>query len=408
MIKIEAIKPGVLQDSRGEKTIEVTLTSQGFEAKASVPCGKSKGDYEAFCHTVEYSKKLIEDLEPRILKEQFKDQIDFDNYLLNLDGTKNKEKLGVNVTLSLSIAFLRLYSLVNNLEVHQTVSNLSNSKITKFPLLFFNLINGGLHVERSYCPLPFQEYMIIPKTDSPKESLDIVFKFIEKLKQGLIEIGLGIKYGDEGGFVITGEDPEIGFQHFQDVIKNDKELFLNKVYFGLDVASSSLWNQDNNLYGWDNGFVQCTWNNEQLSGIYQLLAKRYPLLSIEDPFHQDSWKEWSKLNQTIGGKVWLVADDLTVTNVERIKKAAKEKSANAILIKPNQIGTVSETLDAVKLARTFGWKIVVSHRSGETVDSFIADFAFGIGADGLKSGSPLQEERLAKYRRLLQIEDSLN
>lgn len=406
LMRIEKIVPSIIVDSRREKAIEVTLGSGNLSAKASVPCGKSKGDYEAFCHTVEYSKQLIENLAPTVLKENFADPISFDQFIIDLDGTENKEKLGVNVTLSLSIAFLRLFSLSTNLEVYQTVSHLAEAKVGKFPLLFFNLINGGLHVTKSYCPLPFQEYLIIPQTDSPKESLDLAFKFIEFLKKDLVDVGIGVKYGDEGGFVITGEDPELGFEYLQEVIKNNRKIFLNKIGFGLDVASSSLWNNNNRIYDWDNGLVKCSWNVEQLRNIYVSLAKKYPLVSIEDPFHQDSWKEWSMLNQLIGKDVWLVGDDLTVTNVKRIKKAESEKSANAVLIKPNQIGTIAETLNAVKLARQYGWKIIVSHRSGETNDSFIADFAFGVGADGLKSGSPVQEERLAKYRRLLEIEAS--
>ncbi len=406
-MRLDSVKANIILDSRREKTIETILTFKDFVAKASIPCGKSKGDYEAFSHTVERSQQLIEAITPMLQKEDFNDPTQFDKFIIDLDGTENKEKLGVNVTLSLSIAFLRLSSLLNNLEIHQTISQLSETKPNKFPLLFFNLINGGLHVEKSYCPLPFQEYLLIPKTGSPKESLDLVFEFIEFLKKGIIDIGLGLKYGDEGGFVISGENPEIGFQHFQDIIKTNRDLFHDKVYFGLDVASSSLWNKEESTYNWDNGLIQCSWNNEQLSGIYQTLAKKYPLLSIEDPFHQDSWEDWAKLNQTIGDKVWLIGDDLTVTNVKRIERAFSEGSTNAVLIKPNQIGTVSETIASVKLAKSYGWKIVVSHRSGETNDSFIADFAFGVGADGLKSGSPLQEERLAKYRRLLQIEDSI-
>ena len=248
--------------------------------------------------------------------------------------------------------------------------------------------------------------MLIPKTGSPKESLDLVFKFIELLKKGITDVGFGVRYGDEGGFVITGEDPELGFQHFQDVVRTNRNIFENKVFFGLDVASSSLWNKQDNIYIWGTELAKCYWNNEQLSGVYQKLAKKYPLLSIEDPFHQDSWEEWARLNQSIGKGVWIVGDDLTVTNVERIKKAQKEGSVNAILIKPNQIGTVTETIEAVKLAKSYGWKIIISHRSGETTDNFIADLAFGVSSDGLKAGSPLQEERLVKYKRLLQIEDS--
>ncbi len=405
-MRLSSITPKIILDSRLEKTIEVSLTSGNFESKASVPCGKSKGEFEAFCHTAERSVELISEITPKFLKEDFQDQSAFDSLLLTIDGTENKSKLGVNVILSLSIAFCRLFAKANNFELYQLVAQLSESKPKNFPLVFFNLINGGLHVPRSFCPLPFQEYLLIPKSTSPKLSLELTNSFIEVLKQGIIDSGLGINYGDEGGFIISGEDPEIGFQHFHETVVSNKELFLDKVYFGLDVASSSLWRKEKSDYGWDNGLVQCQWSSEQLSDVYFNLATKYPLLSIEDPFEQNSWEQWQLLNQKLGSKVWLIGDDLTVTNVSRIKKAEENNAANAVLIKPNQIGTVSETIAAVKLAKIYGWKIVVSHRSGETNDSFISDFAFGISADGLKAGSPLQEERLVKYKRLIEIESS--
>lgn len=406
MVKVDSISSNIIKDSRGERTIEAVIKSGNLLTKASIPCGKSKGTYEAFCHTPERSTQIIQKISLEIRGQTFQTQAEFDNFLIHLDASENKNNLGVNVTLSLSIAFCRLLALINNQEVYETIAAITSTQPKNFPRLFFNIINGGLHVEKSFCPLPFQEYMLVPKTTSPKEAVGLVFAFIEKLKESLISNGLLINYGDEGGFIIKGEDPELGFQHFQKIIDLYAE-FKDKFDFGLDVASSSLLDKTSGNYNWKNDEFSCNWTSEQLAQVYQNLFQKYPLISIEDPFDQESWGDWTKLKNLIGDKIWLVGDDLTVTNVKRLEKAKEENAINAVLIKPNQIGTLTETFSAVDFAKENNWKVIVSHRSGETHDDFIADLAYGIGADGLKAGSPAQSERLAKYERLKAIEETI-
>ncbi len=399
MIRLENIEPTIILDSRGEQTVEVSLSTDSFSAKASVPCGKSKGSYEAFCHTVGYSVNLIEKITPQLTGREFTGQEDFDRLILKMDGTENKETLGVNVTLSLSIAFCRLLAKTERLELYSLLRNLADVSTPKFPLLFFNLINGGLHVSESLNPLPFQEYLAIPRETSPKKATQLIYEFIDGLKVCLDERSCPLVYGDEGGFIISGDNPKNGFEIFDDNLRKKSPDFGKNFYFGLDAASSSLWKKID-TYSWRSQ----NWSSSDLANIYQQLLATYPLLSIEDPFSQESWSDWSNFKKGSSDKVWVVGDDLTVTNVKRMKKAKELDCVNAVLIKPNQIGTVLETLEAVKLAREFGWKIIVSHRSGETTDDFIADLAYGVAADGLKAGSPLQKERLVKYKRLIEIE----
>ncbi|OGY29148.1 MAG: hypothetical protein A3F35_03100 [Candidatus Woykebacteria bacterium RIFCSPHIGHO2_12_FULL_45_10] len=400
MIQLDAIVPRTTADSRGEATVEVTLTSGSFSANASVPCGKSKGSHEAFCHTIPKSIEIMKSITPALLSRTFADPADFDKFVIDLDGTSNKEKLGVNVTLSLSIAVSRLFAQINNLELYTVLGNLAAVAKPSFPRLFFNLINGGLHVRSSLKPLPFQEYLIIPKETSPKKSVAQAFQFIALLKKHLTNYSPEINYGDEGGLIVSGDDPEIGLKFLQEAWKDFGEQ--TALDFGVDAASSSLC-EGGDEYRWN----EACWTTQELTNLYLKFVSNYPILSIEDPFYEEAWKAWAQLNERIGAKVWVVGDDLTVTNVDRIKEAREARSINAVLIKPNQIGTVSETIDAIKLVKSFGWKIIVSHRSGETNDSFIADLAYGVGADGLKAGSPLQNERLVKYNRLIEIEQSL-
>ena len=398
MAKIEAARGRIIEDSRGEKTIEIDLLSRGREFKSSVPSGKSRGKFEAKPIAPEKALESLERVMRAAGKKDFATQREFDDFLLNLDGTPDKSNLGANLTLALSISFARLLANNENLPLYEFLRRQSAGASSSFPRLLFNLINGGLHVSVSDTPLPFQEYLVVPKTNSPEEALKTGFEFIETLKGVLAPRGEADRFGDEGGFVVSGLDPELGLELLDDA----RRVYGDRVDLSIDAAASSLWDARENIYKWRSQ----TWTGEELLKIYEWIIKRYSLLSIEDPFDEERMEEWQKLSRERGG-VWIIGDDLTVTNVERIKKAAQAQAASGVIIKPNQIGTVSETISAVNLARQFDWKVVVSHRSGETDDDFIADLAYGIGADGLKSGSPLQSERLVKYKRLVQIEKSL-
>ncbi len=402
MPKISAAKGVIINDSRGEKTIEVAILSGDIETKASVPSGKSRGKHEAKPAEPEKALQNLDKIMRAAALKDFRNIREFDDFLLELDGTPDKRNLGANTTLALSVCFARLLAKEKNIPLYEILNNESASA-SSFPRLFANLINGGLHVDHDLNPLPFQEYLVIPQAHDPDESLRSVFSFIESLKSILVSRGAGERFGDEGGFVVSGVNPELGLE----ILDETRRIHDGNVDFGIDAAASSLYSGKDGIYKWR----ESGWNNEELARIYKWIAKRYGLLSIEDPFDEDKEEEWIGFMRDLRDKeesdLWVVGDDLTVTNAERIKNAAEANAANAVIIKPNQRGTVSETIRAADLAKQFGWKVIVSHRSGETEDDFIADLAYGIGADGLKAGSPLRGERLVKYKRLIEIKKSL-
>lgn len=389
-MKIEDIKLKVISDSRGQDTLEVALKSEGFESVASVPAGKSKGKYEVVSLEPALAIHKFEEIKNQFFSIDFPSVSDFDNFLISLDGTSDKSNLGGNLILVLSIAFTKLLAKVNNLQTFQLIGQILGKENKKFPYLYFNLIGGGLHAKDS---LPFQEYILVTKFSSPSIGLKFAQNTVAKLGED-IEKNFGeIRKGDEGTYSINSKDPELGLNVLQ------RNLEDTEVSLALDVAASTFF-QD--------GFYKIGDKNmsrDDLLSYYELLTTNYQLLSIEDPFAEDDKEGFSKIYQKLGNKIWVIGDDLTVTNPVLIKKAQEEKAASGVIIKPNQIGSVSETLEAIKLAQSYGWKIIVSHRSGETMDDFIADLAFGVGADGLKSGAPTQMQRLVKYERLVEIEE---
>lgn len=390
-MKIEDIKLKIIPDSRGKDTLEVTLISGNLEVSASVPAGKSTGATEATAVSPTKVLGKVNWLNPQVKGLEFATLEQFDGFFINLDGTPNKQNLGGNLTLGLSLAFTRLLAKSANMELFEMISRISGNEI-KLPFCFYNLIEGGVHAQDS---LPFQEYLLIPQTSSPKESLEIVTKVTPLLNEKIKKEYGESKQGDEGGFSVPSKDPEAGLQVLQEVFSSDL------IQFGLDAAASTFHQHGDYQVG------DKKMTTDELVSYYQLLTASYPLLSIEDPFDQEDWQGFSNLQSRIGSSVWIIGDDLLTTNVGRIKKAFEKKAVNAVLIKPNQIGTITETIQAVNLAKSYGWKVIVSHRSGETMDTFIADLAVGVGADGLKSGCPLQKERLVKYERLVEIEKKI-
>ncbi|MCL5007012.1 MAG: hypothetical protein M1153_02645 [Patescibacteria group bacterium] len=404
MPKLSAAKGRIINDSRGEKTIEVTVFSGNAEVKASVPSGKSRGKREAKSIAPENALQNLDKITRAASGRDFETLREFDEFLSAIDGTPDKRNLGANATLAMSMCFARLLAGERGIPLYELLRRESATATPSFPRLFVNLINGGLHVDQSLNPLPFQEYLVVPQTSSPEEALQSTFSFIESLRGVLASRGSGEKFGDEGGFVVSGINPELGLE----ILDETRRIHDGEVDFGIDAAASGLYSGSDEIYQWR----ESKWKSGELLKIYEWIVKRYGLLSIEDPFDEDKEREWVELMRSLRreGKesVWVVGDDLTVTSAERVKEMAGLGAANAAIIKPNQRGTISETIAAADLARQFGWKIIVSHRSGETDDDFIADLAYGIGADGLKSGSPLQEERLVKYKRLIQINKSLN
>ncbi|EKD84619.1 MAG: Enolase [uncultured bacterium] len=388
-MKISDINIRIVKDSRNKDTLEAVLRSGDFEASASVPAGKSKGKFETT--TLEPSLVLskFETIKNQILNKDFPTVWEFDGFLISTDGTKEKSNLGGNLILVLSIAFTKLLAKSENLQCFQLISKILGKTPRKFPYLYFNLIGGGLHAKDS---LPFQEYILVTKFPSPAKGLEYAKNCFEKLQED-IEKNFGeVRLGDEGALTIKSDDPRVGLQVL------NRNATGPEVSLALDVAASTFF--ENRIYNL-RGKIK---SSDDLLSYYNLLATSYPLLSIEDPFSEDDKDGFIKIVANLGEKIWIIADDLTVTNPDLINKAQKEKAATGVIIKPNQIGSVTETLEAIKLAQSYNWKVIISHRSGETMDSFIADLAYGVEADGLKSGAPTQEVRLAKYNRLIEIE----
>ncbi|MDO8638930.1 MAG: phosphopyruvate hydratase [Candidatus Daviesbacteria bacterium] len=388
-MKIDNINVKIILDSRSNPTLEAEMGSEGVSIISSVPSGKSTGKREAVSIAPQKALEKIDWIKSQLKGHEFATLDQFDNLLITLDGTEDKSRLGANLILALSISFTKLLAKLGNMEIYELISKISGSSV-KLPRCFFNVINGGQHAKNS---LPFQEYLFIPENNSPKESLEQVMLVIKSLADQIMKKYEKLRQGDEGGYEIPEQDPKVGLEILKNIISAGQ--------MGLDVAASSFYHDG--LYRVGNELM----NTEKLLSYYQLLTPNYELLSIEDPFSEDDWEGFEKITKDLGEKTWIIGDDLTTTNVKRIKEAYEKNAINGVIIKPNQIGTITETIMSANLAKSYGWKIIVSHRSGETMDTFIADLAAGLGADGLKSGCPLQKERLVKYQRLIEIEEKI-
>ncbi len=420
--KIQKIKAREILDSRGNPTIEVDLiTNQGL-FQASVPSGVSKGKYEA----VEKKAKIAVNNVNKIIAPKLKGKVpakqkEIDNLIIKLDGTKNKSKLGANAILAVSMACCRAGAAAKNIPLYQYIREIGNLRLKskkisssppslsrsvignfKIPAPSVLLIEGGAHAGNE---LDFQEFMIVPKIKSFKESLRVASEIYHQLKTLIKQkyIDLAINVGDEGGFAPPVRVPE---EALNLILKAAKNLnYQNKIKIILDIAASQF--SIDEKYKMKFG----VFTSEGLLRYYSDLIQKYPILGLEDPFSEEDWEGWRKFKSKVKSqksKVLIIGDDLTVTNPNRIKLAYKEKTCNAIILKPNQIGTITEAIEAGRLAKSYGWKVMVSHRSGDTGDDFISDLAVGLGADFIKAGAPARGERVAKYNRLLRIEEELS
>lgn len=392
-MKISKIIVKIIQDSRGKDTLEAEFVSGDFKSISSVPAGKSTGKLEAFALPATEAMEKFGNVKSELLNKDFSSVSEFDNLLLKLDGTDNKSNLGGNLILVLSIAFTKLFAKFNNLKTYQLITQIMGKQKGKFPYLYLNLIGGGLHANKS---LPFQEYILVTKFASPQKGLDFALEVVEKLKQDIAENFGEIRVGDEGTFSIDSSNPELGLEVLSRNAKSEE------IALALDVAASSFYSEGKYQIG------EKSLSSQELLDLYGQFIDKYHLISIEDPFAEDDREGFIKICKDFSDKIKIIGDDLTVTNVQMIERAQNEKAATGVIIKPNQIGSVSETLDAIALAQKYGWMVVVSHRSGETKDDFIADLAYGAGADGLKTGAPTQAVRLAKYNRLIEIEKEIS
>jgi len=414
MTKITKLVGRQILDSRGNPTIEVDVFSEKYMGRAAVPSGASTGENEAVelrdggdIFLGKSVQKAVSNINDIISKELIGisclDQEGIDNLLINLDGTKNKSKLGANAILGVSLACAHLSSKIKNIPLYKYLGD-DSSCIMPVPMM--NIINGGSH---SDAPIAFQEFMIRPVgAHSFSEALRYGVEVFHTLKSILKSKGLSTAVGDEGGFApnFSGGTEEAIETVLQSIEKAGFKIG-NDLTLAMDCAASEFYKDG--LYNYkifEGGKGQVRTSHQQVSYLRQLVDK-YPIDSIEDGCDENDWDGWDLLTSEIGGRCQIVGDDLLVTNIKYLEKAIKRNSANSILIKPNQIGTLTETINAIKLAKKSGWTAVVSHRSGETEDATISDIAVGLNVGQIKTGSLSRSDRIAKYNQLLRIEEDL-
>ena len=419
MSKITKINALQVFDSRGNPTIETEIyLDDGSKASAIVPSGASTGTHEAFelrdfenknylgKSVLKAIEKVNGEISKTLIGLSVEDQAKIDDTLIELDGTKQKKRLGANAILSVSLAASKVSAVSKNLPLYKS---LGSEKTLPLPLM--NVINGGAHANNS---LRIQEFMIRPdKAKSFKESINICFLIIQKLKSLMDNKHLSTTVGDEGGFAPSLSNNEEAIEFILEAINKSGFKAGTDISICLDVAANELFK--NGKYSISSSKFETP---EDTIQYYVDLIKKYPISSIEDPFAEDDWESWTSfvkiIKSAIGdnasssnSKIQIVGDDLFVTNRERLLKGINEKAANAILIKPNQIGTLTETYDVINLAHENGYNTIISHRSGDTEDTFIADLAVGMSSSQIKTGSLARSERVAKYNRLLRIEEAL-
>ena len=408
MSKILKVKARQVFDSRGNPTIESEIFTKNNSAKAICPSGASTGTYEAFekrdINNKQYLGKSVlsavnlvnTKISKKIKGHSVHDQEKLDALMINLDGTKQKTKLGANAILSLSMAIKKLSAKEKKLPLYKTFFVKNNFKLP-YPLM--NIINGGAHANNG---LRIQEFMIRPdKAKTFSEAMRICFLVIKNLSKLIKNKGLSTSVGDEGGFAPMISSNNKALDLIVSAIRKSGFVNGKDVCICLDVAANELYK--NNKYSIHSKKYETV---DKSIKEYKKIIKKYKIKSIEDPFAENDWMSWSKLIKSTN-KVQIVGDDLYVTNLERLKKGFLHNSSNAILIKLNQIGTVSETLDVIKFAQIIGYKTIISHRSGDSEDTFIADLAVGTNSNQIKTGSLARSERVSKYNQLIRIEEEL-
>ena len=407
---IKDIKARQILDSRGNPTVEADVITEYGLARAAVPSGASTGVHEALelrdnekSFSGKGVMKAVKNVNDIIAKELIgmdcTEQGKIDNAMQNIDKTKNKSVLGANAILAVSMAVCKAGAMCKSIPLYRHIAEIAGNNKLVLPVPGFNVINGGKHAGNK---LDIQEFMILPVgAKSFSQALQMGAEVYHTLK-GLIKDKYGIdavNVGDEGGFAPPLENIEEPIIILEQAIK--KAGYEGKIKIALDAAASEFYS--NNKYNIDGNKLSA----DELIAKYVEIIQKYGLISIEDPFEQEDFQSFKKLNEIAGEECQIVGDDLLVTNVDRIQCAIENNSCNALLLKLNQIGSVTEAIDAAKLAKSAGWAVMVSHRSGETEDSFIADLAVGISSGQIKSGAPCRGERLAKYNQLLRIEEEL-
>lgn len=421
MPKIKKILAREILDSRGNPTVETKIwLDNGQIAKASVPSGASTGSYEAVemrdgdkkrygglgvLKAVNNVNKIIA---PKLVGLEINEQEKIDNLMIKLDGTMNKNKLGANAILSVSLASARAAAQTEGVELYKylaaTFGYPAPVKEINLPTPCFNIFNGGRHADTN---LDFQEFMIIPLTKTNfSEKVRLGAEIFHVLGAVLKKSGYDTDVGSEGGYAPDMTSSIQAIELILAAIIKAGYKPGSEVSLGIDVGSSQLYNKLTEKYIFK--LDQANFNAATLSGLYHEWFRKYPIVYLEDGLAEDDWSGWQSLTRDLGDKLMLVGDDLFVTSESRLRLGLKNKVANAIIIKPNQVGTLTETFETVKLAQKHNYKIIISHRSGETCDAFLADLAVAVGANFIKAGSLARGERVAKYNRLMEIEEDLH
>ena len=422
-LEIKSVHAREILDSRGNPTVETDVTVENHTDKrtstgtAAVPSGASTGRFEAvelrdgetryFGLGVQHAVRNVnEKVAPRLLGKNALDQIQLDRELIELDGTENKENLGANAMLSVSLACAKAAAAALHIPLYRYVGG-SGAHLLPVPMM--NILNGGKHAANT---VDFQEFMIMPVCGgSFQEALRICAEVYHNLKKLLQQKGLSTGVGDEGGFAPDLPDAESVLTFLVDAIKAAGYKPGEDVWIAMDAASSELYNEKTGMYHFPGESSlkgeEIVRSTEEMISYFESLSGSFPIISIEDALAEDDWDGWQKLTQRLGGKVQLVGDDLFVTNKKRLAAGIKLGTANSILVKVNQIGTLTEAFEAVELAHKNGYTAVMSHRSGETEDTTIADLAVAWNTAQIKTGAPCRSDRVAKYNRLLRIEEEL-
>ncbi len=416
-LEIEEVRALEILDSRGNPTVQVEVVAGGYSGIAMVPSGASTGAFEAYelrdedgsrylgkgvLKAVENVNTIIRD---KILGMNVYEQAKLDKTLIELDGTSNKTRLGANAILGVSLAVARAAAASLGMELYNYIGG-TNAKVLPTPMM--NIMNGGKHADST---LSVQEFMIMPvgaKTFT--EALRMCAEIYHNLKKVLKAKGLATGVGDEGGFAPNVKSEDEAIELILEAIEKASYVPGEEVCLALDVASTEMYDEakkigkEGSYYFWKTDILKTP---DEMVDYLEDLVNKYPIISIEDGLAEEDWEGWKKLTSRIGDRVQLVGDDLFVTNVDRLRKGIEMGVTNSILIKLNQIGTLTETLDAIELAKSNGYTAVVSHRSGETEDTTLADVAVALNAGQIKTGAPCRTDRVAKYNRLLNIENDL-
>jgi len=407
---ITRVQAREILDSRGNPTVEVDvyLSDESF-GRAAVPSGASMGEHEAVelrdgdqnrflgKGALNAVRNVNQQIAPIVKGYNALDQKTLDKCMIDLDGTPNKSNLGANAILGVSMAVSRAAAASENLPLYQYL----NSDACLLPIPMLNIINGGSHADNN---VDIQEFMIFPiGADSFSHALRMGAEIFHYLKKVLSSKGLNTSVGDEGGFAPNLSSNEEAIEIILEAVEKADYSIGKDIFFALDAAASEFY--IDGAYRLES--EDRTLTSDEMVEYFEGLTKKYPIISIEDGLAENDWEGWEVLNSELGSKIQIVGDDLTVTNIPRLQRAIDEQSMNAILIKLNQIGTVTETVEAVELARETGFGVVISHRSGETEDTFIADFAVAMGMGQIKTGSASRTDRICKYNQLLRIEEEL-